>query len=308
MELTFKNCNEEFATLFTYVQNAKDRFGSSAASIIVIQDNKIIAEWYDGSHHFKSGALQVTQDSLFNIYSTRKTYVCLALATAIIDGGISIDTPIHKIVDDIPRDMLGETTIQDLLTATGPKYFGSEKVEREGLQGKVIEAITGNNIAQLLTEKVLKPLKFTQTEWITSPKENLVCDYTSSNGYASVRIESNEGHERNLYTNTRDLAYWGYLHLNKGYINEVQILPREIFDLTETLRKENTEKRILGWYHKKDWYYATGAAGCHCVVFPEFNAVGVRMFNRYTKNYKEDQIAFNSTLLNCLKEESLVNI
>ncbi|MGM0867470.1 MAG: hypothetical protein ACQEWF_22675 [Bacillota bacterium] len=83
---------------------------------------------------------------------------------------------------------------------------------------------------------------------------------------------------------------------------------KEIFELTETTKKQNPEKWILGWYHQKDWYYATGAAGCHCVVFPEYNAVGVRMFNKYTNKYKEDQIAFNSTLLNCLKENSRVNV
>jgi CubicO group peptidase (beta-lactamase class C family) len=274
----------------------------------VIQDDKIVTEWYEGYHHFKKGARKVQPDSLFNIYSTRKTYVCLALAIVIVEENIPIDTLVHRLVDDLPRDLLGEITIRDLCTATGAKYFGSERIEREGLQGKIIEKITGNSIAQIINEKILKPHQFTETEWITIPKENLVCDFQAADGYASVRIESDQGHERNLYTSTRDLAYWGYLHLKKGFINNSQILPKEIFDLSEIMKKQDPEKRILGWYHQKDWFYATGAAGCHCVVFPEFNAVGVRMLNKYTNKYKDDQIAFNNILLNCLKNNTRVNV
>ncbi len=79
------------------------------------------------------------------------------------------------------------------------------------------------------------------------------------------------------------------------------MLPKEIFELSDHLKAQRPHKRILGWYYQKDWYYATGAVGCHCVIFPAHDAVGVRMLNNYTKKYKDDQIAFNRTLLNCLK-------
>ncbi|MGG3279939.1 hypothetical protein [Paenibacillus solani] len=48
-------------------------------------------------------------------------------------------------------------------------------------------------------------------------------------------------------------------------------------------------------------FYASGAAGCHCVVIPEFNVVGVRMLNKYTENYSEDQVMFNETFYVCLR-------
>jgi CubicO group peptidase (beta-lactamase class C family) len=98
------------------------------------------------------------------------------------------------------------------------------------------------------------------------------------------------------------LATWGYLHLNKGSISETQIISNSLFSLTEELKAQHQSKRILGWYHQKDWYYATGAAGCHCVVLPQHNAVGIRMFNKYTSDYKDDQVAFNSLLLQCLSQ------
>ncbi len=71
------------------------------------------------------------------------------------------------------------------------------------------------NVAQLINKNVLEPMQLNDTKWITVPQENLVCDFTALDGYASVRIESGEGHERNLYTSTQELAFWGYLHLKK---------------------------------------------------------------------------------------------
>lgn len=245
---------------------------------------------------------------MFNIYSTRKTYIGLATAIAVIEGNIPLETPVYKLVHDVPKDELGELTIRDLATKTGAKFFGDHRIEREELAGKVIETITGKNIAQLLTDSVLKPLQLNRTEWITSPKESLVCDFQADGNYASVRIESNEGHERNLYTSSLDLALWGYLHLKGGLINGKQILPKEIFDLYADLQSsEDASKRLFGWYYQENWYYATGAAGCHCVVFPEYNAVGVRMLNRYTDNYQEDQLTLNNTLLSCLKHSSVAS-
>ncbi|MCE5172524.1 hypothetical protein LQV63_24935 [Paenibacillus profundus] len=87
-------------------------------------------------------------------------------------------------------------------------------------------------------------MKLTNTEWISVPKENLVCDFQAADGYASVRIESNEGHERNLYSSARDLAQWGNLHLNRGLINHSQLVPVEVFTLIEQLRID-TKIRIL---------------------------------------------------------------
>ncbi|KOP67457.1 hypothetical protein AMS62_21080 [Bacillus sp. FJAT-18019] len=68
------------------------------------------------------------------------------------------------------------------------------------------------------------------------------------------------------------------------------------------LRAETQDqKRIFGWYFQEKWFYASGAAGCHCVVIPQFNAVGVRMLNKYTENYSEDQVMFNETFYECLR-------
>ncbi|WP_219836759.1 serine hydrolase [Paenibacillus sp. R14(2021)] len=115
------------------------------------------------------------------------------------------------------------------------------------MTGKLIQALTGSTIADLLTAKVLDPLQCSATEWVSVPKASLVCVFQADGSYASVRIESNEGHERNLYTSSLDLARWGMLHLGKGIINGNRLLPPELFDLyDELLTSEEAGKRLFG--------------------------------------------------------------
>jgi hypothetical protein len=57
--------------------------------------------------------------------------------------------------------------------------------------------------------------------------------------------DSIEGDKMNMYLSTRELAYWGYLHLNKGKINEKQIVPREIIDMATSLQSPLTIHKEL---------------------------------------------------------------
>lgn len=292
----------KFNSLKTYTEEVKEKYGASAASIVIIQDNRILTEWYSGKHHFKNGSLEVKADSMFNLYSLRKTYVGLATAIAVVESKLSVDCNVSNILTKTEYD-LGNITIRDLAIKTGPKYFGSNSIEREKVACDLVKELTGCNIADLITKRIFKPMQLTDTEWISVPKEKLVCDFQASGGYASIRIESNEGHERNLYSSARDLAYWGNVHLNKGLFNTSQLIPEEVFTLSEQLRTDTKDKnRIFGWYYQDKYYYSSGAAGCHCIIVPEFNAVGVRMLNRYTENYTEDQKSFNEIFYSCLQE------
>ncbi|MGV2686952.1 serine hydrolase, partial [Clostridium perfringens] len=127
----------------------------------------VATEWYSGQHHFKSGALPVTGDSMFNLYSIRKSYVGMATAIAVTEGSISIDTVVSDIVKDMPTSDLKGVTIRDLATKTNAKYFGPQRIEREEVAGKLIKAITGMTISQLITERVFKPLKLNHSEWVS---------------------------------------------------------------------------------------------------------------------------------------------
>lgn len=128
--------NNHFDSLITNVKQTQNRVGSSAAALVIIQGQEIVTEWYDGYHHHKKGAQKVTNRSLFNIYSTRKTYIGLATAIAIIDAGIEIDTLVSDLLEDFPKEYLGGISLRDLSTKTGAKYFGPQQIEREELAAK----------------------------------------------------------------------------------------------------------------------------------------------------------------------------
>ncbi len=297
MNLPTHNNIERFEPLISHVEHTRCAVHATAAAVVIIQNDRIVAEWYSGFHHAKPGASPVTSGSQFNVYSIRKTYVALALAFAVIEAGLELDTPIHPFIDDVPLDELETVTIRDLLTKTKAKFFGPKKVEMEGLAATIVRKITGRTVAQWIAEKILEPLQLKNTEWVAVPKESLVCDFTAGDGYASVRLESNEGHERNLYMTAKDLAFWGYLFLNNGIVNGQQIIPKAVFDLSERLRTTPgyAAKRIMGWYYGEDLFEAFGATGCHVAVIPKYNAVAVRMYNRYAREH---------TLLKCLQKSA----
>ncbi len=180
-----------FHGLVQYTNEVKNRIAASAAAICVMKDNKIVHEWYSGFHHFHKGARKVDELSQFNVYSTRVTYVGLAAAIAIHDGAIkSIDEPIRHYLRYYDSKILGNTTIRHLVTrTTGLQFQGNDVIrkfeEGRSFEGKmpeilaaIVKSATGKTVAEIINERVLKPLGMTQTEWRTAGKETLVCDIT----------------------------------------------------------------------------------------------------------------------------------
>jgi CubicO group peptidase (beta-lactamase class C family) len=300
-----------FNDLNQYTNEIKDRIAASAAAICVMKDNKILHEWYSGYHHFHKGARKVDVFSQFNVYSTRVTYVGLAAAIAIHDGAIkSLDEPISNYLMTYDSSILNNTTIRHLVTRTTGLQFQGDGVLRrfkagtafEGKRPEILAAIiknaTGKTVAELINKRVFEPLVITQSEWRTAGKESLVCDINDPNSYPTLRLESDEGSDRNLYVSARDLALWGNFHLNKGYFQGQQILPKELFDnLTSVLTPSSLPSHLprLGsfwWIQDKDVknsemgsdlpegsYQILGASGCSCTVIPKHKAVVVRMTN-----------------------------
>jgi len=305
-------CLGIFQSLDQYTEQIKDRIAASAAAVCVIKDNKIIHEWYSGNHHFHGGARKVDAFSQFNVYSTRVTYVGLAAAITISDGAVqSLDDPISKYLSNYDNNVLGNTTIRHLVTRTTGLQFQSngsvvrkfeEGTSFEGKKPEILAAIiknaTGRTVAEIIHERVLKPSGLTQTEWRTAGKETLVCDINDPKSFPTLRLESNEGCDRNLYITARELALWGNLHLNKGAIKGKQILSKEIFENVASImtpdilpahlprlgyfwwiQDKNVTNSEIGPDLSEGTYQILGASGCSCTVIPNHQAVVVRMTN-----------------------------
>ncbi|WP_028559867.1 serine hydrolase [Paenibacillus pinihumi] len=95
----------EVNELTRYTQQIQEQIKASAAALCIMKDNRIVHEWYNGYHHFHKGARTVDNSPQFNVYSTRSTYIGMAVAFAIYDGYISsLDTQLHRYLPDADPD------------------------------------------------------------------------------------------------------------------------------------------------------------------------------------------------------------
>ena len=333
--------NEFFMDITTYTEKVKKEMNASGSALIIMKDNKIVHEWYSGTHHYEKGASKIDYSSRFNVYSIRVTYVGLAIAIAVYEGSLDLEDKLSNYLTEYDIDRLGDTTIRHLLTRCTGLKFENENVyrvseigtsiegKRPDLLAEILYKATGNTVNQVLTNRVFKPLNLENTGWVTEGEINLVCDINSSESYPTLRIGSDIGDERNLYVSARDLAFWGNLHLNKGEFEGRQILPRETLDLATSVQSPNTIPQKLPkfgflWWIKdhqvtvdynelgadlpKGSYQILGASGCSCTVIPEFNAVVVRMYNSIntSKNlgfdYIKDIQMFGNLVVSSLKK------
>ena len=51
----------------TYIEKVKEEMHASGAALVIMKDNKIVHEYYSGTHHFENGAKKV--DDLHSLMS-----------------------------------------------------------------------------------------------------------------------------------------------------------------------------------------------------------------------------------------------
>ncbi|MHC8521036.1 serine hydrolase domain-containing protein [Rossellomorea sp. H39__3] len=157
--------NDPFHGLRSHMKTMKERMKASGAALVVMKDNRVVEEWYDGFHHGRTGARSIDASSRFNVYSVRVTYIALAAAICIEEGSIHLHDPLKDYLPGIP----GEATVQHLLTrSTGLKWTEgrAEVVAPPGtvLEGKrpdlvaaIIQKATGQTIREILHERLIDP-------------------------------------------------------------------------------------------------------------------------------------------------------
>jgi CubicO group peptidase (beta-lactamase class C family) len=161
-------------------------------------------------------------------------------------------------------------------------------------------------------------MEFKQTGWCKEQNDKLV--------WLNEQYANDQGTEANLFMSTRELAYWGYLHLNKGVIDGKQILAEEIFKQTTSIispadLKHELPRNGFFWFvqdeprsstelgHKlpSGSFQSLGATGCACLVIPKYNTVAVRMYNQNGPNpegydYLKDIKTFGNLVCECVEE------
>ncbi|MBH0357118.1 serine hydrolase domain-containing protein [Bacillus toyonensis] len=307
---------DKFEPLISYVEDINKNNHSTATSIMIIHKDKIALEYYYGNHSNDSNSRVITFDSQFNIASIRKTYIGLVVAYAIYEGKIkSLDDYVITYLRGYDLDVLKGVTIRHLLTHSHglnekengivyKEFKPGDKWAYRNINVKLINQIINNvygeSVAQIIKSKVLNSLNFKETDWRTRDDKKLVKVIGfPDNNPLSYLGKSDKGDEGNLFVSTRELAYWGYLHLKRGNINGDQVVPKEVIDLSTSLhnieyKDENLPDNGFFWYVQKNGkknseigekvprgsFQIVGITGTILLVIPAFELVIVKMSNK----------------------------
>ncbi|PGS48841.1 serine hydrolase [Bacillus sp. AFS041924] len=307
---------DKFNNILNWVEDIKVRNQSSASALIIMKDNKIILENYNGFHSNADHSTPISETSRFNIASARKSYLGLAIAFALYEGKIrSLDDYAFVYFDAIDKKLLGKTTIRQLVTHShGLNETKQGTIFREFEPGQgwayrsinilmmtnLIKKLYNKSFPELLKERVFSPLGFKETKWETKEKTSLVKVIDDPNYDASFKLgDTKDGSGSNLHVSTREFAYWGNLHLNKGFVNGKQIIPKKVIELATQVqnpsyKNEEYPKNGLFWFvqstpsNKSEIgnrvpvgsYQILGITGPTILVIPKYNVVVAKMYNK----------------------------
>lgn len=239
---------KKYEQLISWLENIKDRNHSSAAALFIMKDNQIVLEYYSGTHSNTKNSSPITATSQFNVASARKSYLGLGIAYALYEGKIrSLDDYAVDYFEEYDKTLLSNTTLRHLVTHShglnasdsGSMYREFEPGEEWAYRGINVEMMTqliyklyNKSFPELLRERVFIPAGFTETAWQKADHDNLVKVVINPGEPAESKIgASDDGTESNLFVSAREFAYWGNLHLNKGYMNGKQIIPKEVIEI-----------------------------------------------------------------------------
>jgi CubicO group peptidase (beta-lactamase class C family) len=181
---------------------------------------------------------------------------------------------------------------------------------------EIVQKVFDQPLSRVIEENLFLPYGFTETGWRKERTDQLV--------WLNETYVGDQGSEANLFVSTRELGYWGYLHLTKGNYQGKQILPKSIFEqsvriispskLNKSLPRngffwwvQDRPRPIseLGGHLPKGSYQSLGLYGNAVLVIPEYNVVAVRMLNQTERNplgydYLKDIQNFGNRVLKCV--------
>ncbi|WP_234987163.1 serine hydrolase domain-containing protein [Bacillus sinesaloumensis] len=333
--------NNRFELVVSNVRTTSQEVDCSGASVLIIHNDKVVTEEYWGKQSNKPNARPIQADTQFHVASVRKSYIGFVVAYAINEGFIeSIDDDItNYLPSEQPTELIG-TTIRHLITHTHGLKLVDGDVYREFAPGsnwayrgigvdmltQIVKTTSGQSVAEIVMNKVLKPLQLKETGWYGELNEKLVEVIRKPDNPHWITSKSTTGDKMNMYVSTRDLAKWGYLHLKRGLVNGQQLLSEKIFDMTTTLQSPeeldtelphngflwfvkdlSTRRSEIGDLVPKGSFQILGYTGVALLVIPKHNLVAVRAFNSFGSpegfDYLADVRNFGDAIMTCLSNE-----
>ncbi|GGG69683.1 serine hydrolase domain-containing protein [Paenibacillus radicis (ex Gao et al. 2016)] len=229
-----KTNSDKYRELNEYVVKIKNQISCSAAATFIIHHDTIVSENYFGSYESNSMLQPVIPSTRFNVASVRKSYIGFAISLALYQNKLSsIDDYISDYLDDLNLDAVKGVRIRHLLTHTHGLKNDHEKLFQPGtgwtynnvgtnMLIRLIRKIYNAPLSEVMKQYVFKPCNFIDTGWCKNKEENLL--------WLNEEYAGEQGGETNLFVSARELALWGYFHLNRGFINGRQLVPKEVLE------------------------------------------------------------------------------
>lgn len=275
--------------------NSVEEGGFGTYHVNVFQNNELMAE-----HHFRSNDRE-------NLCSGSKTVVAIGVGIAEDEGLLTTEDYVLDYFPnlvEIASDGSDKIKIRNLLQMSSGHssenfaaynkvnraelFFRTELVNQPGekhfyedlcsyMLGRIIEAITGENLLEYLKPRFFDKLNIVNPQWHTCQ-----LGHTSCSG--------------GLFLKAEEYARVGIVLLNRGFYGETRIVAedyvdRMMNDVIDTSYKTNDEESRQGYgYHiwkctQANSYRADGMYGQYCLMLKDCNAV-VTITGHYEQNNK----------------------
>ncbi|MDB5342068.1 MAG: pbpX [Schlesneria sp.] len=257
----------------------------NSKSGVVIRHGRIVSEWYFGG---------ADQKSKFAAYSTTKSLSSMATGLAIADGKLALDQTVGKYIPDASPETKRTVTVKQLLSMTSGVHndpaigqhqdlfsYATKTVAMDhepgakwdynntglALLSPVFKKATGQQVDEVLNNRVFQPIGITSSDWTWEHREELSMPYSG------------------WHTNARSLGRIGLLVLHEGKWNDQQLVPAAW--LKESIGPSQDLNKSYGylWWNNttnkwpqvpKDAFAALGRWDNNILVVPSLDLVVIR--------------------------------
>ncbi len=267
-------------------------------AFLVLKNKEILFEKYYLDHN---------KDKLSNSFSVAKSFVSIAIGSAIQQGFIKgLNQPVSDFLPEFNSPSKQDINIGHLLSMSSGINFGESYGDPFGFMakayyGRSIYDITVNKPAEKSPGELWKYQggNTLLLSFILKQASGLsLSDYFSKHVWGPIganqsalwTISEEDSLERSyccFYSNARGYAKVGQLYLDSGSVNGLSIVPKEYFlKSIQAVNIKNDSGNIIDYYGLQWWlgeyaqhsfFYARGILGQYIVVVPSLDLVIVRL-------------------------------
>jgi CubicO group peptidase (beta-lactamase class C family)/glucose/arabinose dehydrogenase len=222
---------------------------------MVVRHGQIVGQWYFDD---------AKPDSKYLVYSTSKSFASTAAGLAIASGKLKLDSKVGDFFPDANPPTKRDITVRQLLSMTSGAHNDNMILSRQdlfsyvlnelpmdfvpgekwdynnsglSLLSPVVHKATGQNIDQILDEKIFQKIGIARDEWTWEDRDGMPIPYSG------------------LHITARGLARFGLLFLNKGSWRGKKLLsPDWVTMATHTSQELNKRYGFLWWNNGTDAY------------------------------------------------------